>query len=422
MVTALFCFLTYVPAGTSYPLRDAVEFTERGGLPNFFSKLEAGKPVRIAYLGGSITAQAGWRVLTLSWFRKHYPDAEIDEINAAIGGTGSDLGVFRLEHDVLKHNPDLLFVEFAVNDGGAPPDRIHRAMEGILRQTIADDPSTDICYVYTLTQNMLGSLQDGKYPRAAGAMEALADHYRIPSIHMGLEVARLEKAGKVVFKASKPKTDQEKKALEGKILFSADGVHPYTDSGHTLYLEAVVRAMKKIRHVGAPAPHKMPAPFVADNWERARLVPLSAVSMKGSWLKLPDKHPLVRRFGGRLPELWKTDEEGASVSFRFKGTMAGVYDLLGPDCGQVIITLDTRPRKIRPRFDGYCSYHRLSTMTVASGLPDTSHEVVLELHGDQPDKRKILQKHRLGDLDKNPKKYDDRAWYVGSIMLIGEIE
>ena len=37
-------------------LRDAVEFTPRSGLPNFFSKLDRGEDVTIAYFGGSITA------------------------------------------------------------------------------------------------------------------------------------------------------------------------------------------------------------------------------------------------------------------------------------------------------------------------------------------------------------------------------
>jgi len=419
---ALFCSLPHLSAAEPYPLRPAVEHTVRGGLPNVLAKLKAGKHVRIAYLGGSITAQAGWRPLTLGWFQKQFPGAKIDEINAAIGGTGSDLGVFRLAHDVLQHKPDLLFVEFAVNDGGAAPDRIHRAMEGILRQTLANDPSTDICYVYTLTQNMLRDLQGGKYPRAASAMEALADHYQIPSIHMGLQVARLEKAGKVVFKAPKPKSDQEKKALEGKILFSPDGVHPYNDSGHQLYLDAVVRAMGKIRGVGKVGPHTLPAPFVADNWQRAKLIPLSDVTLSDGWQKLTDKHTLARRFGKRLGELWKTNKAGATISVKFKGTMVGVYDLLGPDCGQVIVKLDDRPLSVRRRFDGYCTYHRLAMMTAGTGLADGPHRLVLTLHEDQPDKRNILHKHRQGDLAKNPSKYNDRAWYVGAIMLIGDIE
>lgn len=137
--------------GQAQGLRDAAEFHARGGLPNAFAKLKAGKAVRIAYLGGSITEQNGWRPKTLDWFKKRYPAASITEINAAIGGTGSDLGVYRLQQDVLTHKPDLLFVEFAVNDGGAAPERILKAMEGIVRQTWRADRSTDICFVYTLT-------------------------------------------------------------------------------------------------------------------------------------------------------------------------------------------------------------------------------------------------------------------------------
>ena len=110
------------------------ECLPRSGLPNVFLRLERGETVRIAYLGGSITAQEGWRPQSLQWFRQQFPAATVREINAAIGGTGSELGVFRLRHDVLDARPDLLFVEFAVNDGGTPAAHIHRCMEGIVRQ------------------------------------------------------------------------------------------------------------------------------------------------------------------------------------------------------------------------------------------------------------------------------------------------
>jgi len=101
-------------------------------LPNFFQKLEAGEDVTIAYLGGSITAQKGWRVQSRDWFEQQYPEARIEGVHAAIGGTGSSPGVFRVEKDALQAKPDLLFVEFAVNDAGASPDRITKAMEGIV--------------------------------------------------------------------------------------------------------------------------------------------------------------------------------------------------------------------------------------------------------------------------------------------------
>jgi hypothetical protein len=129
-------------ADNESPRRDVDEIRVRGGIPNLLRKARAadGREIRVAYLGGSITAAAGWRVKSLEDFQKRFPDVRWKEIHAAIGGTGSDLGVFRLQQDALAHKPDLLFVEFAVNDGGTAPARIQCAMEGIVRQTWQANP------------------------------------------------------------------------------------------------------------------------------------------------------------------------------------------------------------------------------------------------------------------------------------------
>ncbi len=407
----------------AYPLRDAVACTPRLGLPAAAAKLAAGQPVRIAYLGGSITAQEGWRPKTLAWFRRQYTNAAISEINAAIGGTGSDLGAFRLAHDVLRHQPDLLFVEFAVNDGGAAPERIHQAMEGIVRQTLRANPATDICFVYTAVEGMLPDLQAGKYPRAASAMEAVADHYGLPSIHMALEAARLAGEGKVVFKAPTPKTDAEKAALAGKIIFSEDGVHPHPETGHALYTNAVVQAMRQILPLRAPRPAALPAPLRADNWENACLVPLSAVAKTEGWRRLdPAQDNLAKRFGNRLPELWKAEKPGAALTVKFKGTLVGVYDLLGPDGGQIEAKVDDQPPRSIKRIDGYCTYHRLAMLTLADGLPDASHTATLTLEATAPDKAAILFEHNRPDLVAHPEKYAANTWYAGGVMLLGTIE
>lgn len=395
-----------------------MECRPRDGLPNVLAKLDQGQAVRIGYLGGSITAQAGWRPKTLNWFRTEFPQAEVSEINAAIGGTGSDLGVFRLKQDVLDHAPDLLFVEFAVNDGGADPHRIHQAMEGIVRQTIRASPNTDICFVYTLVAGWTETLRDGKFPRAASAMEAVADHYGIPSIHLGLQVAILEGEGRLVFTGPQPKTDEEKQALGDKILFSPDGVHPYPETGHELYLQAVVRGMRQIRGVGKPGPHASPEPFVKDNWEAARMVPLTQATLSDGWQKLdPPDNDLAKRFENRMPKMWVARRPGETIKLRFRGTTLRLYDLLGPDSGQVIVRVDDQPGVIRPRFDAYCTYHRLATLTVAEGLPDGLHTVELEIHPDQPDKAAILaQRNQTID---DPARYDGTTWYVGSILVLG---
>jgi hypothetical protein len=415
------CLFLLGAAATAHGAQaELTECSPRGGLPNVLARLERGETVRIAYLGGSITAQNGWRVKTLKWFQQQYPQARVSEINAAIGGTGSDLGVYRLRQDVLAHQPHLLFVEFAVNDAGTAPEQIHRSMEGIVRQTWRQDPAMDICFVYTLAGNMLETLQQGQWPPSYSAMEKLAGHYGIPSVNLGLEVARLEKAGQLVFKGAKPATAAEKAALGNKILFSPDAVHPYEDSGHQLYLEAIARSMPKIQAAGRAGPHELGAPFVADNWEAAKLVSFARAKRSAGWEKLnPATNTLARNFSQRMPELWRATQPGASLEFKFRGTAAGIYDLLGPDCGQVIVTLDDRPPVVRPRFDAYCTYHRLATLAIGSGLPDTVHSVKIEIHPEEPDKATILS--RLNNKMDNPKRFEGRAWYAGALMLIGEL-
>jgi lysophospholipase L1-like esterase len=430
---ALFLALSPAPllrhclAADDFPLAPAVECSPRGGLPNFLAKLKSGAEVRVAYLGGSITAQEGWRPKSLALLEKEFPKAKLHQINAAIGGTRSDLGVFRLRHDVLEHKPDLLFVEFAVNDAGAPPEHIIRCMEGIVRQTWRALPDCDICFVYTLTENVVPTWEEGKLPRSASAMEKVAEHYAIPSIGFGVEVARLAKEGKIILKGPLPKNEEEKKELGEKLVFSPDGVHPYPATGHELYLGSIRRSLPAIWSASAagPAPHELKAPLVADNFEDAKMVPITSVKHTPGIKKLDPESDaphagLAKRFGNRLPgPLYRGDKPGEAVAFRFKGRYAALYDVIGPDCGQVLVTVDDGKPALHPRFDAYCTDYRLNTMILASGLADGVHTVRIEIDKDQPDKAKILaQRHEKID---NPKRFDDTAFYPGAILIVGEL-
>lgn len=406
------------------PLVPAKECHPRTGLPNFLKKATTpGAEIKIGYFGGSITAQNGWRPKTLAYFQKTYPGAKFSEINAAIGGTGSDLGVFRLKQDVLDHKPDLMFVEFATNDGGASPEQIYRCMEGIVRQAWKALPDCDICFVYTLTEAHAAAMLEGKFQRSASAMEKIADHYGIPTIHMGMEVAKLAKEGKLVWKGKLPKTDEEKKATSDQFIFAPDSVHPHPETGHELYLAAIVRSLDPIRAVSkTPAPHSLAAPFIATNYENAKLVPLTtdSVTMSPGFVLLdPKTDDFGKRWANRMTTLHKGCKPGETLSFKFKGTRAAIYDLVGPDCGQAIVTVDDQPAKIVPRFDAYCTYHRLATLMIGTDLPDAVHTVKIEIHPDQPDKATILAKN--GNKIDKPERFDGTCLYPGAILLVGDI-
>jgi lysophospholipase L1-like esterase len=343
----------------------------------------------------------------------------VREINAAIGGTGSDLGVYRLEHDVLRHKPDLMFVEFSVNDGGASPVQVWRAMEGIVRQTWASNPRCDICFVYTFRVGYEEALRQGQCPRAASADEMLAQHYSVPSINMALRIVELEKAGKLVFKG-----EREHPPADGKLLFSTDGVHPL-DGGHAIYTQVIGDAIEGWRASSKPVDHGalLAQPFVADHWQDAHMEPINPAMLEGDWQKLDPDTGLGKQFGDRLGVIWMAEHPGQKLHFRFRGSAVKLYDLLGPDGGQAIITVDgkTRPKPV-PRFDSYCTYHRLATLPIAEGLAaDAVHDVVVEVHPDQPDRTPVAFRLKDPAVELKSAKYQGTRLWVGAILLRGEL-
>ena len=72
-------------------------------LTNTAYRLHHDKKLTIGFFGGSITEGAGatswdgtsWRANITRDLKETYPDAEITAVNAAIGGTGTDLGLYR---------------------------------------------------------------------------------------------------------------------------------------------------------------------------------------------------------------------------------------------------------------------------------------------------------------------------------------
>ena len=435
MVMAAFALHLAAAESPVFQMVKAEEVRPREGIGNVMKKIQSGQEVTVAYLGGSITAMNGWRNKTTDWLKATYPKATFKEVHAAIGGTGSDLGVFRLGRDVLAHKPDLLFVEFATNDGGSDPANIWRSMEGIVRQTWKQDPLTDIVFTYTITTAFTNDYCKGMCNRSASAMEQLADHYGIPSINFGVRVAQQLNANKLIMDAKvietavpkeSPDRDRvirEKIAADPRLLFANDGVHP-RDEGHELYKAAIVAGLTQMKDMPA-ADHKakLVKAFVADNWEAAKMVPLNATMLSGNWKALPQDDGKQKSFGDRLGQIWMADQPGSKLHFRFKGAVAKVYDLLGPDGGQVTITVDGKAgAKPVPRFDSYCTYHRIATLGVVfDSAMDQIHDVTVEIHPEQPDRTSVS--FRLKDPAKElaePKFQGTRVW-ASQLMLLGDL-
>jgi lysophospholipase L1-like esterase len=392
-----------------------IEFYERGGLPSFFEKAIHGDSIKVAYLGGSITAQNGWRVYSLEWFKQRFPKATFTEINAAIGGTGSDFGVFRLRDQVLKFRPDFVFVEFAVNDGGAPAEKIIRSMEGIVRQVWQANPKADICFVYTIANNFLEAEQGGQLPNSALTMEKVADKYQIPTINFGFEVARQVKDNQLIFKG-------EGKDINAKKVFSGDGVHPNTETGHVIYHEVLQRSFEKMIP-GKPVhakKHTLHKPIAPDYFAHTQMVDITKAELSKNWEMLQVKdNPIFSGFGKYLQQIGKAGESGETLTVHFKGRAIGVYDIMGPDAGRVAVEIDGVVKDTISRFDQYCTYRRMNYFLI-DHLENKDHKVVFRSLCEPFGKSAILTKKE--DVAKNPDKYKENNWYVGKILIDGEIQ
>jgi len=65
-----------------------------------------------------------------------YPLAVINVINTAIGGENSENGAKRFARDVLIHKPDVLFIDYALNDRGIGLDRSKVAWESMIKSAL----------------------------------------------------------------------------------------------------------------------------------------------------------------------------------------------------------------------------------------------------------------------------------------------
>ncbi len=395
------------------PLSKMVEFHQRDGLPNLFHKIANQRQVRVGYIGGSITEMQGWRDQTFNWFRTTFPQTAFYQVDASIGGTGSGLGAFRMEHDLLSGDPDLVFVEFAVNGTGVPPynarEPMVRTMEGIVRKTWAKYPNTDICFVYTTALNMCNNLVKGIPQQSSEFMEEVANYYGIPTIHMGIEVARLMQQGKLVFKA-----DPSENA--NTIVFTRDGTHPLTESGQPIYSATAIKYLSKMSKQSGSKSHRLPAPIIADNWQNSRMVDISETELVGDWTKLPATHDLMVSFQRFMPSIYQA-KPGAIMRFKFKGKVLGIYDCIGPGSGTIEISVDGIKEEIF-RFDQWCDNFRKNNF-FQKELEDKIHEVEIRVQDKKIDKAEIMLKKKITITD--PVKYAGLDWFPANVMIVGEL-
>ncbi len=340
-------------------------------LQNTYARLTTAKKLNVGYLGGSITKGVGasnqsttsWRALTTSWLKTNFPAANITEVNAAIGGTGSVFGAYRLVDDLkLKTiQPDLLFIDFAINDqyDGITVAEVKSYIETIIRTVYEYSPYCDIIMVYTTDRSRLNKTDSTNYPCLA-AQHQVATTYGLTEIYVGKLLCE-------EYKITSTTT------WDNSNLF-ADIVHP-VDAGHAKYAGYITSVLntelsKNLNPYGY-VKHSIPSASYSPLSYTARYF-FNASKGKTTGFNLYEDTNLDEK-GYLKPNAGET---GAKVKFTFVGTGLQLWTYARTVSSTIKVTVDgssTNYTIQRGGSDGNKPYR------VASGLSNTTHTVTIEV-------------------------------------------
>ena len=116
--------------------------------------------------------------LTLKKLHEVYPYAMISPIVTAIGGERSDQGAERFEEDVLTHKPDIIFIDYSLNDRRIGLEIAKESWESMIMKALDRDikvilltPTPD------LSENILD--EEALLAKHSEQVRALAEKYKV---------------------------------------------------------------------------------------------------------------------------------------------------------------------------------------------------------------------------------------------------
>lgn len=110
--------------------------------------------------------------------KQYYPYAVVNSIVTGIGGENSEQGEKRFAVEVLAHRPDVLFIDYALNDRAIGLERAAAAWRKMIEQALGEHVKVVLC---TPTPDLASDLLDAKTPLALHARQirALAAEYGV---------------------------------------------------------------------------------------------------------------------------------------------------------------------------------------------------------------------------------------------------
>ena len=351
---------------------------DQARLQRLIQKGRNGTPVTIAAIGGSITEGFGasdsphsYVNLVQAWWNSTFPSSPSTLVDAGIGGTGSDYGSLRTQRDVLSHNPDLVIVEFAANDGGNDPTDaayVVQCHEGMLRQLL-DAPSQPAVIVLYMMKYQLPIVEANL--TAQSWQSAIGANYSVPMVSY--------------FDAISPELTNGNITLAD---ITADGTHP-TDLGHA-YAAQFLEQNLQIAIDNFPsgtALQQTPAtqaPLFTSDFEFTLLVdgigadgPALNPTINVGWIAEPfASDPTL---GPNVDPGLESFAPGSTLDFTVTGKeiLMGYWDYDGP-MGQVNVTVDgVTPGTVLDSWNASAGFRGM--WIVGDGLSSGPHAVHVEL-------------------------------------------
>lgn len=236
-------------------------------LKNLMKRAANGESLVIGFLGGSITQgslsstpKTCYAYLVYEWWKKSFPNAAFSFVNGGIGGTTSHYGGARAWKDVLRYRPDIVTVDFSVNDDAN--EFFEETYEGTLRRLLAAPSSPAVVVLNNVFYDTGKNAQDYH--------NRIADHYGIPHVSIKDTVYPDVESGKIV-----------------RADITPDNLHP-NDKGHRLVADEICKLLDSIKaemeeetiageniegkSTKTEASVLLPAPLTENAYEYSRLI------------------------------------------------------------------------------------------------------------------------------------------------------
>jgi lysophospholipase L1-like esterase len=360
-------------------LKSETYISRFGNLDNTLLRIKVQKQATVAFFGGSITNMVGWRDMVCKYLSATYPDTHFTFINAGIPSLGSLPHAFRLDKDILsKGRIDLMFIESAVNDkvNGTNEQTQRRALEGIVRHTLAANPNTNMVMMAFVDPDKIDDYKAGKTPAEVQVHQDIANKYHLPFINLAKEVNDRITAGEFNWK------DDFK------------NLHP-SPFGQGIYFRTIRTLLAA--EFNKPIPTKLiaaklPEPTDSFNYSNGAYLDIhNAKNLKDfaineSWQPTDAIH--TREGFVNVPML-VADKAGAALDLSFTGRTIGISIVSGPDAGIIKYSIDGKPQ---PDIDLYTQWskglHLPWYLILGDGLASGKHTIKLEVSDQHNEKSK----------------------------------